>query len=431
VYDSLDKDGNPNIKHSVNYEYKRYYVSTSDITENGGQIILHNYSETLMEDTNGHGVIPDPTITVGNPNDISGILSGVEIKENNNTNLSSVSIGYNSESDNYEITATVLVGIEVVSLYGSVENAPSYNTPVPCSGEKIIYSPLSLTITFYGETIGINLEDGNITYGEGKKPQTLSGNEILQDSGKVFGKTLTEHLAENVLNQYSEGKETATLLCSISKYFSDSGEIAINPYKKSVNIIDKYKVLNSTFETENNDLIARCEKNYSLINIHCYLATNVDRSNLISDSSLSQSTPSKSFAEQFYGFDKYSYFVLEIDFEYQDEVSKFFQVYDISALENDIKYYLSFQARLENDGKAVRISSLHLSDEYNAEYNPNKMTFDIGDVVVPMVFGADRKDRPMSLRKDGTAKTFSVVGVKYIYDGAPWQELTLQERKGE
>lgn len=54
--------------------------------------------------------------------------------------------------------------------------------------------------------------------------------------------------------------------------------------------------------------------------------------------------------------------------------------------------------------------------------------FEIGDEVIPMVFGADGADRPMSRYRDGSDKVFVVVGTKFIYDGAVWQELTLQEK---
>lgn len=81
-----------------------------------------------------------------------------------------------------------------------------------------------------------------------------------------------------------------------------------------------------------------------------------------------------------------------------------------------------------------------LSDKIIADYQNGKETatircsvdeslriYDIGDEVIPMVYGEDGKDRPMSLYKDGTKKVFRVVGTKFIYDGAVWQELTLQE----
>ena len=56
-----------------------------------------------------------------------------------------------------------------------------------------------------------------------------------------------------------------------------------------------------------------------------------------------------------------------------------------------------------------------------------KMSFDIGDIVIPKVFGVDGNDRPMSLYKNGNAKKFQVLGKKMFYDGAVWQELSLQE----
>lgn len=55
------------------------------------------------------------------------------------------------------------------------------------------------------------------------------------------------------------------------------------------------------------------------------------------------------------------------------------------------------------------------------------MKFNLYDEVIPMVYGYDGKDRPMSLYKDGTPKRFQVLGTKIYYDGAVWQELSLQE----
>lgn len=56
------------------------------------------------------------------------------------------------------------------------------------------------------------------------------------------------------------------------------------------------------------------------------------------------------------------------------------------------------------------------------------MTFKIGDIVIPYVYGANGQDKPMSVNLDGTAKKFVVVGTQPKFDGAVWQELTLQEK---
>jgi hypothetical protein len=58
----------------------------------------------------------------------------------------------------------------------------------------------------------------------------------------------------------------------------------------------------------------------------------------------------------------------------------------------------------------------------------DRMTFEIGNEVIPMICGADRNDYPMSRYRDGTPKIFRVCGTKIYYDGAVWQELTLQEK---
>lgn len=56
-----------------------------------------------------------------------------------------------------------------------------------------------------------------------------------------------------------------------------------------------------------------------------------------------------------------------------------------------------------------------------------KMSLEIGDEVVPYVRSEFGKDLPLSLGLNGTAKTFKVTAVEFIYDGAVWQELTLSE----
>jgi hypothetical protein len=84
-------------------------------------------------------------------------------------------------------------------------------------------------------------------------------------------------------------------------------------------------------------------------------------------------------------------------------------------------------------GKESAKMRCSISDYYDEngekviDIKSEKMSFNIGDNVIPMVFGENRIDRPMSKNADGSAKVFRVCGIKFIYDGAVWQELTLQE----
>lgn len=87
------------------------------------------------------------------------------------------------------------------------------------------------------------------------------------------------------------------------------------------------------------------------------------------------------------------------------------------------------------DGKETATLLCSISDYYDTNGNKtistetsDKMCFDIGDEVVPYVKSANGSDVPMSLKKDGTAKEFEVIGTRIYYDGAVWQELTLLEK---
>ena len=79
----------------------------------------------------------------------------------------------------------------------------------------------------------------------------------------------------------------------------------------------------------------------------------------------------------------------------------------------------SFSDYFYNDG----IIAIKIDDAENKYY----ANFEIGNTVIPMVKSSDGFDHPISQKIDGSAKEFRVVGTRCIYDGAVWQELTLQE----
>lgn len=194
---------------------------------------------------------------------------------------------YVSTFDYFSFDISFLSGYEKLTFGGS--SGVNYENWWDINGELVKYIPQQVTVTINGNTIGISLEDGTITYGSGTKPFSLDGNELLQDSATTNGKLTTQHLAENILAQYKNGKETATLLCDIGEYYEKDG-------------------------------------------------------------------------------------TKKIGIEIQD-----------------------------------------------------RMSFHEHDLVIPYVFGADGKDRPMSRYSNGEPKIFEVVSVKRFFDGAVWQELSLLE----
>ena len=91
---------------------------------------------------------------------------------------------------------------------------------------------------------------------------------------------------------------------------------------------------------------------------------------------------------------------------------------------------------LYKNGKETAIIRCSIGDYYDynsgekvisVDNSTGKMSFEIYDQVIPMVYGVDGQDHPMSKNKDGSPKVFQVLGSKIYYDGAVWQELSLQE----
>ena len=306
LFDGVDKNGNPNIKYTISGKTEQGSVSSNwQIKVNDG---TYGKSLDIIRGTNNFN---EPTSTnLGSyvfPKSIShsqsdvvegnSFSSSVELKENIDwANVKYTKVVINDE-EFFKLNVKILVGITTVGIgvgfqYVGDDILTNYVTK-ELVGTYTRYTPKQVDITFYGNTIGIDLVDKTVKIGSGNHPFSIGGsNELLQTSNYIdtvqckaidtdYDKTLTE---------YSNGKETATLLCSISDYYDEYG----------------------------NKVIA------------------VDNST-------------------------------------------------------------------------------------------NKMCFRMYDIVEPYVFGANGQDKPLSKNKDGSPKQFQVLGAKPIYDGAVWQELTIQE----
>lgn len=143
---------------------------------------------------------------------------------------SSYTIQPYTDNDDY---ITVNLSILCYELVEEMKGAWDYSNPsgktYTITGQQTIKTPKEISITAYGNTVGISLTDGSITYikddsgniveGVGNKPHSLSKNELLQDSATTNSNSTTKELAKNILTQYEKGKETATLLCDINEYY--------------------------------------------------------------------------------------------------------------------------------------------------------------------------------------------------------------------
>lgn len=99
---------------------------------------------------------------------------------------------------------------------------PPYSGTIACDYEH--YSAKQVQITLNGNQYKIELEPESVTIGNGKNIVSLGSNELIQN-------TNTPNIAneyEAVINEWKNGKETATLLCSISDYYDTDGNKIIS-----------------------------------------------------------------------------------------------------------------------------------------------------------------------------------------------------------
>lgn len=249
---------------------------------------------------------------------------------------------------------------------------------IPMTGTRTTYSVKEIQLIVYGNTIQVDFETNTVVYGDNsQKNITLSSNELIQNGSKFLEGSLTQHLAQSILSDYKNGKETAVIKCSIGEYYNDMGDLCISA-KTQKPLISKDDVdVNGDFET--------------------YIVF----------------VPSRGVG--------YPY---DIIIEYSVTLGGLSQLRTALLPKNS----LSVTVTLSSEGNSGYVEEyggiISVSTPYDYAL---PMTFSVGDRVVPHIMGAQGSDAPMSQDQYGSAKAFEVVGTNIYYDGAVWQELTLQE----
>lgn len=532
IYYGLNEDGENNIKYSLFGSKQSGTVTANlsfDITSSGGtnpKITNIVYSNPTIDFEDEHYEIPKKETFVyegfagGEIGGTNGIATSEATLYDSSSLLTSIPYNYIENGiEYYCIDIDFIVGVRIVKMGGAVLEHSETNM----SGTYEEYIPKQIEITIYGNTIGIDITDGSVSYvkdengnivqGKGNKPHSLSGNELLQDSAKVGDIALTKHLAKNVLEQYKKGKETATLLCSIGEYydtlypkrienlsyngknFIQTNKLTIkntitNPHEQGYSakfnfaleniemvgnetsiiietpidpdiaksvlyfnlpdyvtlesnpvVVTKSKTL-ITIKTQNKQqMIDFAREHYgTLVTDYCYKVEqyryteapiSVYKLNVL-DSSFNIITElyneiffePKDFTFSFDKTENYKY--LELVFTTTVSEDKCIIVYDVGILPNgkhdlEVKVFNTTNGNFEvfiKEIKYVAISTKDLS---------LPMVFRLHDEVIPMVYSANGVDVPMSRYQYGLPKVFEVTGSNIIYDGAVWQELTLQE----
>lgn len=97
-------------------------------------------------------------------------------------------------------------------------------------GYRIVFEPIRAEISIKGDTLSIAIEDAPqklLSQSRGK-PLATSANEISQLGNTLYGKKAHDVLFQNILDQYSNGKEIIRIVCPIGEYFDENGEVSIS-----------------------------------------------------------------------------------------------------------------------------------------------------------------------------------------------------------
>lgn len=305
------------------------------------------------------------------------------------TNLGSLNVRYNEETDKYEFDYTVLCGIgfdrlgttqnSAFDIGNASDNTVYENSTIKLLGETEFYFPEQIEITVYGDTIGIDLTEKTVYInGEmAKKVHSVDGNELMQTSNY---KNESQLLVENT--DYWIGKSK-----------NESGTY----YYTSVHLYNKYPLDTYVDYTNPNG-----EK--STATIKAFSTTH---------------SPAIESTNGYITINKVYRSAISTTYEYFEKTkTNYSKGIEAAIIRCDISDYYEYNETSDNF-KGEKVIAI--------DNSTNKMSFKMYDQVIPMVYGADGKDRPISIYQDGTPKIFQVLGTNIFYDGAVWQELSLQE----
>lgn len=232
------------------------------------------------------------------------------------------------------------------------------------------YIPLTATISINGTKIVLDVSSQEKTIGSGNSPFSLQENELMQDTVKMFptfhsitcnSKTISNGLYTYIVRDSSY---TSGVKDNLTYYYN--GE--------KIKIEDSEYLGYKQFTTE---------KNIPLEGNTITLATYEEGLSKLGTNIINQYSNGK----------------------------------ETATILCDINEYYNYDTSQPNNKGTLAISIK----------SATKPMFEIDDIVIPMVFGANGKDSPMAKYSNGEAKRFRVVGIRPYYDGAVWQELTLLE----
>lgn len=344
----------------------------------------------------------------------------------------------------------VFIGADATFMSCLIENVNNLSTVLGyyrAVATRVLQECQQISLTVYGNTIGIDLTDKTVYIPDesGDKPFSIEGNELMQTSNYNTSK-------EFLLKQVSAyGLITPTsYYVEKSNYFNHYyTSVHIGGEKNSWETYVKYKdtkygligtvIIPPRQNTHSLALETKGKDTIWIIKVYNKISIYSQFQDTLLEYSNGKETATI-LCDIYNYVDAVKFKVLEYELLEDGSVycrlktDNINDIYDISNI--GYIYVNGVEGFVQDIDEEEFLLIVYFNDESIIEYlqkneitinNNSNFYFNIGDVVIPMVYGANGVDKPMSKYKDGTPKKFKVLGTRIFYDGAVWQELTLQE----
>lgn len=242
IFTGADDNGNPNIKYSIRGE-KKFGVAVGSIkilsvsTGLGGETL--HYENVIVDKPTNITKLENTTYTISKEEiDISyespltintspqkDASVTAKIKLTDESNILEAKVTPTKDGKNYETTLKILSGIKINKLKGSkdIDESNIKNYILQLLGEYEEYIPTQVDISFYGDTISLDLKEETISVGTGKNVYSMESNELIQSTNTPSN----EEKYQEIIDTWKNGKEVATLRCAIDDYFEVDENIVI------------------------------------------------------------------------------------------------------------------------------------------------------------------------------------------------------------
>lgn len=171
------------------------------------------------------------TITVPSASgtSVQGISATASKTLANQENLGSTSVAYNAQDDTWDLlNLKILTAVYVVKTgenYYNKSSLPIFRAQTrTLNGTAEIYAAKQLSMTIYGDTINLDLQDKTVSIGNGNKVFSFDGNELIQTTNTPT----QEGKYQEIIDEWKNGKQTATIACPIADFYDTNGNKVID-----------------------------------------------------------------------------------------------------------------------------------------------------------------------------------------------------------